>query len=93
MPTTVRVEDEVKLSLDKLQGDLLADRGERVSHSELLARLVGFARRREAEFLSEGRAWRPPTRAELDTVLASAPAVRARARARDVDAALYGKRP
>lgn len=93
MHTTVRVEDEVKLALDRLQGELLAERGERVSHSELLARLVTFARRREAEFLSEGRAWRPPTRAELDAVLASAPAVRVRARARDADAALYGERP
>lgn len=93
MHTTVRVEDEVKLALDRLQGEFLAERGERLSHSELLARLVSFARRREADFLAEGRAWRSPTRAELDAVLARAPAARTRARARDVDAALYGDRP
>lgn len=93
MSTTVRLEDEVKLQFDRLQGELLAERGERLSHSELLARLVRFARSREAEFLAAADAWRPPTRAQLDALLARAPPVRVRTSARDVDDALYGERP
>lgn len=92
MPTTVRVEDDVKRELDRLQGELLADRGERLSHSELLARLLRIARAHERE-LFEGAPTGRPTRANIDRLLARAPAVNVRARARDVDDALYGSRP
>lgn len=65
--TTVRVEDDVKRELDRLQGEVLAETGERLSQSQLLARLVRFARAREAAFLGSGDApWRPPTREEME---------------------------
>jgi hypothetical protein len=53
MATSVRVDEEVKESLDRLQGLLHAETGRRVSHSALLARLLAFAERRQAEFLGE----------------------------------------
>ncbi|MGQ0534980.1 MAG: hypothetical protein ACT4PT_02795 [Methanobacteriota archaeon] len=92
MPTTIRLEDAVKRELDRLQGDILADRGERLSHSDLLARLLKFARLHEDEVLG-GAPEEPPSRRDIDRLLDRVPDVRARARARDVDAALYGDRP
>lgn len=93
MTTTVRVDDTVKRELDRLQGDLLAERGERLSHSEVLARLLRFARADEAGFLGGSTSPRRPTRDDIDRLLAEAPRVKAAARARDVDEALYGRRP
>lgn len=67
MPTTVRVEDDVKREFDRFQGHLQAETGERLSHSELLERLVRFARAHEAGFLEQrGESWRPPTRPEME---------------------------
>lgn len=93
MVTTIRLEDPVKRELDRLQGDLLAERGERLSHSEVVARLVRLARLHEDEILGSAAEATPPTRAQIDALLARVPDVRVRARARDVDDALYGSRP
>lgn len=93
MPTTIRLEDTVKRELDRLQGDLLAERGERLSHSEILARLLRFVQDRADDFLGATADPPRPTPAEIDRVLAGAPDIRIQTRARDVDRALYGSRP
>lgn len=92
MPTTVRLEDEVKRELDRLQGELLAERGERISHSELLARLLRFARRDDRFFGDEGADTRPSPR-DVERLLARVPDVRVRTRVRDLDRDLYSERP
>lgn len=93
MPTTVRVEDPVKRELDRLQGELLSGRGERLSHSELLARLLRFVRANEDSFLAAGDEPHRPSHAEIDRLLASLPDVRTRTDARRYKATLYGERP
>lgn len=92
--TTVRVEGGVKEELDRVQGLVLAETGQRVSQSELLARLLRIARRHEAELMTAGEeAWRPPTHEEFR---------RLRERVRDlgietdssrIDEELYGGSP
>ncbi|HEV8359902.1 MAG TPA: hypothetical protein VGR28_05525 [Candidatus Thermoplasmatota archaeon] len=91
MATTIRVADDVKRELDRFQGDFLAERGERLSHSELLARLLRFARLHEDRVLGGGRG--PPSRDDIDRLLARLPDARTRTRARDAKGALYGRRP
>lgn len=91
--TTVRVEERVKREFDRLQRRLRAAAGRRVSHSELLARLVRFARAHEEAFLGDGdEPSAPPTRADLERIFAR---VRDWGVATDVtklDRVLYGGR-
>lgn len=87
--TTIRVDLATKRQLDRLQAELALRRGDRLSHSELLARLLEFVREREREFL--GRAeWRPLTDAEWRALLRLVPRTGVRASARDIDRVLYG---
>lgn len=73
MSTTVRVEDDVKAELDRLQLVLQAEAGKRLSQSELLGRLLQFANRRESQFMTEAlggdETWVPPTPDEMDRLL------------------------
>lgn len=67
MSTTVRVEDEVKADLDRFQGLVQSETGERLSQSQLLARLLRFAERRPWDFFKDpAPAWKPPTKEQLD---------------------------
>jgi hypothetical protein len=92
--TTVRVEETVKRELDRMQGLLQAETGERVSHSELLARLLAVARKHEAELFERPETeWRPPTREQLDRVLAKVKDWGVETDASKVDEALYGGSP
>ena len=94
MATTLRVDGEVKRAFDRLQGEVQARTGERVSQSELLRKLIAVVRRHEAELYGEGRApWSPPTPEELS---------RLRSRIEDwgfdtdssrIDEVLYGGEP
>lgn len=62
----MRIDAAVKAELDRLQGQVQAETGRRLSQSELLRRLLRFARARESDFLrDEEEGWRPPTTAEL----------------------------
>jgi hypothetical protein len=70
MSTTVRVDDEVKADLDRLQGLVQAETGERLSQSDLLARLLRFARRRPEVVLRDEASWTPPTKAEMEALFA-----------------------
>lgn len=72
MATSVRVEEAVKATLDRFQGHIQSETGERLSHSALLARLLRFAERREAEFLGGGDEPRLPTPEDMETHLAKA---------------------
>lgn len=89
--TTVRVEAKVKAELDRLQGILQAETGRRLSHSELLARLVRFASRRSGSFLKETEAkWRPPTPQELRILLAPVRDLDVETDVTKIDQVLYG---
>ena len=92
MHTTVRVADDVKRELDRLQGDFLSTRGERLSHSELLARMLRFVRLHEEQLL-ESEDTQGPTRAAVDRFFATLPSVSIKGRARDFKDELYGDRP
>lgn len=93
--TTVRVEAKVKKELDAFQGYVQSETGERVSHSELLARLVRFARQNEARFLASGEeGWTPPTKEQLEELLGRVRRVRLpkdlEVDATRIDEVLYG---
>lgn len=91
MPTTVRVEDPVKRELDALQAEVADETGERLTHSELLARLLRFARRNDGAFFREAAAtWRPPTREQLDRLFRGVKDWGVRTDASRIDEELYG---
>ncbi|MHB8586543.1 MAG: hypothetical protein ACYDDF_12015 [Thermoplasmatota archaeon] len=51
MGTTIRVEDSVKADFDRLQGMVQMETGQKLSHSELLARLIRSARRHPSNLM------------------------------------------
>lgn len=88
--TTVRLDHETTQELRRLQARIRAETGARLTHSQLLARLVRVARRHEADFLQEGGlAWQPPSAAQLARTLAKAQSVAVRTDASRVDHELY----
>jgi len=88
--TTVRLDGETKRELDRLQGMIQAETGARLTHSQLLARLLRVARRHEADILQEGGlAWQPPSAPQLARTLAKAQSVAVRTDASRVDDELY----
>jgi hypothetical protein len=93
MPTTVRVEDDVKLELDRLQGLVQAETGERLTHSALLARLVRVARRHESEIYTSKDAGRRRDAAAIRARLAKLAIDIGPSDVRDIDAVLYEERP
>lgn len=69
--TTVRVEQGIKADLDRLQGLFQSETGRRLSHSELLGRLLQLARRHESELMESGAGpWKPPSTQEMKRLLA-----------------------
>lgn len=94
MATTVRVDKDTKMELDRLQGLVQSETGDRVTHSELLRRLMSVARRHEAELMAkQGIQWRPPTQDELDHLLEGIEDWGVETDASRVDEALYGGDP
>lgn len=92
-PTTVRVDLKVKAELDRLQGLVQSETGQRVSHSNLLARLVRFASQRPEAFLREGAAeWKPPTPAQLERLLSRVRDWGVETDVTKIDRVLYGGR-
>lgn len=71
--TSVRVAADVKVALDTLQGRVQAQGGARLSHSELLGRMLAYIRRHEGEFMEDegGIPWQAPGRAVVDRLLGS----------------------
>ena len=92
MPTTVRVEDDVKADLDRLQGLLQSETGKRLTHSQLLARLLAVARRHEAD-LYRDPVRRRPTADEIRKQLADLAVDVGPTDVADIDEVLYGERP
>lgn len=89
--SSVRIEGQVKTELDRLQGLVQSETGERLSQSELLRRLLHFARRHEAAFLREAPTpWRPPTKAELALLRSRLEAWGEPSDASQIDDVLYG---
>lgn len=93
MATSVRVEEAVKADLDRLQGLVQAETGERLSHSDLLARLLKIARRHEDEMMAEHEDWRPMSAQELDRFLDRLTVTGVATNVRNLDEDLYGERP
>lgn len=92
MPTTVRVEDDVKAHLDRFQGLFQSETGQRLSQSQLLARLLRFAERRAPDFFNDvDTPWHPPTEEQLDRFFAQLGDWGATDAAR-IDEELYGPR-
>ena len=91
MSTTMRLEDEVKIELDRFQGLVQHETGERLTQSQLLHRLLRFAQQREAEFFNADEdAWRPPTRGEMEMLFSKA-GYFGPTDASKIDQALYGE--
>jgi hypothetical protein len=86
--TTVRLDAATKRELDRWQAQFALD-GERLSRSEILARLMRVARRHEKEVLGKG-GWRPFTADEREAFLRLPVKTGIRVSARDVDKLLYG---
>lgn len=66
MATTVRVGEDIKGELDRLQGLVQAETGDRLTHHDLLARLVRLARRHPDELVAAQESWAPPPPAALE---------------------------
>lgn len=90
MPTSVRVEDDVKVELDRLQGHLQSETGERLTHSELLARLLRVGRRHEAELYAKPVPSRRPTSQQIRRRIAELAIDVGPSDVRDIDEVLYG---
>lgn len=86
----VRVDDDVKEELDRLQGLVQAETGDRLSQSELLHRLLRFARRNQAEFIEWDLDWEPPSREAVEGFLEALPDHGFTTDAREIDDTLYG---
>lgn len=92
MSTTVRVEEDVKAELDRLQGLVQMETGERLSQSQLLARLLRHARRRPDMLFTEEKPWTPPTPEQVRTLLMGLRDWGIETDASKVDDELYGPR-
>ena len=94
MSTTVRVEDDVKTELDRFQGLVQSETGDRLSQSELLAHLLRFAQRRSDLFFVtlEEAEWTPPTRDQMTQLFSRVQDWGVETDSARIDEALYGSR-
>lgn len=86
--TPIRIRDEDKARLERLQQALLRVSGKKPSQQEVIGRAVDFATRHKDEFLTEV-AWEPPARALARRWLAQAEDLGDWTTA-DIDAIVYG---
>ncbi|HVL86513.1 MAG TPA: hypothetical protein VM681_00690 [Candidatus Thermoplasmatota archaeon] len=85
------MEEDVKKQLDRLQGLVLSETGERISQSELLARLLRQAEKDPTAVLQKRAAWAPPSPEQVERWLASLPDEGPETDASRVDETLYGE--
>lgn len=90
MAAHIQVDDEVKAELERLQDLVHSEKGVRLSHSDLLRRLLRFAKRNQATFMEEDLDWEPPSRAALSRFLDALPDHGFEVDARKIDETLYG---
>lgn len=89
--TSLRVQEDIKEEFDRVQGMVQAETGDRLSQSELLARLLRFVRLHERQFLEEqGVPWRPPTPEQIERFFESLPDPGVETDASKIDEVLYG---
>lgn len=88
--TTIRVADDVKEEFARVQGLLQARTGERLSQSEVLARLLRVARTHERELLEEDKPWEPPTPKQIERFLDRLEDVPVETDSSRIDEVLYG---
>lgn len=86
--TTLRIDTREKRRFDKLQATLRLMTGRRITHSDLLARLLDQGEA-SPEALA-GRSWRPLTKKEIEYVMGLP--MDFGFELGDVDEVLYGKR-
>lgn len=89
MSTTVRVENETKAELDRLQGLVQMETGRRISQSELLARLLRHAAKNPGMLYGEPKEWVPPTREQLARFFEDLPDYGVETDATRIDEELY----
>lgn len=86
--TPIRIRDEDKLRLERLQAEISRVSGKKPSQQEVVGRAVEFATRHKAAFLDEA-AWTPPPLPQARRWLAQAQDLGAWTTA-DIDDIVYG---
>lgn len=86
--TTVRLDQATKRELDRWQAQFALE-GQKLSRTEILARLMRTARRHEREVLGKG-GWRPFTPEEQEAFLRLPVRTGIKVSAKDLDKLLYG---
>ncbi len=88
MPSTVRIGDDAKERMRRLQDAWHRSRGQRPTQEELLDRCLAYLERHRNAFLSEA-AWRPLDREEIDQ-LRGLQVASGDHEAYDIDEVVYG---
>ncbi|HKZ60197.1 MAG TPA: hypothetical protein VJ547_10185 [Candidatus Thermoplasmatota archaeon] len=91
MATSIKIRDEDKRLLDRLQGEIMARRGRRVSQQDLVAWLLSLGDAHVDEFADHED--RPMTEREIATMLRLAVHTGIRTREEEIDRLLYGEGP
>lgn len=91
MATSVKMDDETKSRLERLQAEIKLKTGERVTQQEILARLVEHAFESKAELIDSFRPERVPvTEAEREAFHEGMVASGVETSEEDIDDILYG---
>lgn len=89
MATSVKVRDEDKRRLDRLQGEIMVRRGRKVSQQDIVAWLLRLGEARPDEFADEYD--RPMTEKEIAALMRLPVRTGIRTREEDIDRVLYGE--
>lgn len=89
MATSVKMREADKARLDRLQAEITARTGRKVSQQDLLARLVALGEREKDRVISEQK---PPTKAQMARLMALPMDMGIRTREEDIDKILYGEK-
>lgn len=91
MTTSVKMDDETKSRLERLQAEIRLKAGETVTQQEVLARLVEHAFESKADLIDSFRTGRVPvSEAERETFHEGTVASGLETREEDIDDVLYG---
>ena len=59
MSTSIKVDNQVKKEIDRLQARIIIQQGMKLSQQELLKRVLSFVKKREDEFIRDILEWSP----------------------------------